>query len=136
MLYRAKKEGRNLVISSKTSLNQTQVEKKTINDVKEALEEDRITCYFQPIYSTKNQTIIKYEALVRLIEKDNKVISPYFFLDTITHTNVYNDLTKRVLEIVFKKIKDKKVTIGLNLNFSDILDNKIYNIILNKIIWC
>jgi diguanylate cyclase (GGDEF)-like protein len=133
MLYRAKKEGRNLVISSKTSLNQTQVEKKTINDVKEALEEDRITCYFQPIYSTKNQTIIKYEALVRLIEKDNKVISPYFFLDTITHTNVYNDLTKRVLEIVFKKIKDKKVTIGLNLNFSDILDNKIYNIILNKI---
>ena len=135
MLYRAKREGRNQVVSEITE-NTAALEGgeiKSINDVKSALEDNRIICFFQAIYNTKSATIIKYEALVRMREKDNSIIPPIKFLESIMYTNVYNDLTKCVLESVFTQIKEKKIQISTNLNFSDILDNKIFNLIITEL---
>jgi len=135
MLYKAKREGRNQVISQST--NDTTLLKKTntksINDVKEALEEQRVVCFFQAIYNAESLTVVKYEALVRIKEKDGSITSPADFLESITYTNVYNDLTKSVLESVFTQIKEKKIQISTNLNFSDILDNKIFDLIIHEL---
>ncbi len=134
MLYRAKREGRNQVISQDIkNIQKEHIQRKNINEVKEALEEDRIICYFQAIVNVSDNKIIKHEALARMIDKDGSVVLPYLFLDTIAHTNIYNDFTKRILELVFEKIKSKKVAISVNLNFSDILENTIYNIILDEL---
>jgi len=134
MLYIAKREGRNKVVSTKYRGQQkTLPKKKSINEVKSALEENRILCYFQAIYCLQNNTILKYEALVRLQEKDGVILSPDTFLDTIMYTNIYNDITKTVLRSVFHHIRKHKVTISTNLNFSDILDNTIFKLILNEI---
>jgi len=136
MLYRAKREGRNKVVSKYThNTKQTPglEKRKSINEIKAALEEDRITCYFQAIINTNDNKVAKYEALARMIDTDDSIVLPYLFLDTIIHTNVYNDFTKKILELVFEKIKSKKVAISVNLNFSDILDNTIYNIILDEL---
>jgi len=136
MLYMAKREGRNQVIATKNlqyiPLDES---RKTIaiNDIKAALEEQRIICFFQPIYDTQQEEIVKYEALVRLKEKDGSIILPNAFLETIMYTNVYNELTKSVLSTVFTQIREKHVAISINLNFSDILDNKIYNLIITEI---
>ena len=135
MLYIAKREGRNTVVSTTTHTAKTvqKSDKRTINDVKEALEEKRIICYFQPIFETQSQKILKYEALVHLKEKDGSITPPAAFLETIMYTNIYNDLTKTVLEHVFKQIKQKHISISINLNFSDILDNTIYQLILDQL---
>ncbi len=135
MLYRAKREGRNQVISNKVD-DTTEFGKgelKSINDVKSALEDNRIICFFQAIYNIKSSTIIKYEALVRMREKDGSITPPIKFLESIMYTNIYNDLTKCVLESVFLQIKEKKIQISTNLNFSDILDNKIFNLIITEL---
>jgi len=135
MLYIAKREGRNKVVSTAidTTKQQTNKSKKNINDVKAALEENRILCYFQAIYNVKTKECIKYEALVRLKEPDGSITPPAAFLESIMYTNVYNDLTKTVLESVFAHIKENQVTISANLNFSDILDNTIYALILDEL---
>ena len=134
MLYIAKREGRNKVVSTaKSNIIEDQISKKSINDVKAALEEDRIICYFQAIYNVKTKKCIKYEALVRLKEPNGTITPPALFLESIMYTNVYNDLTKTVLENVFDHIKEKKVVISVNLNFSDILDTTIYTLILNEL---
>jgi diguanylate cyclase (GGDEF)-like protein len=135
MLYHAKREGRNKVVSKHTDDTQNQQfqQSKTINEVKEAIDENRIICYFQPIVNIKDNSIAKYEALARMVDKDGTILLPYLFLETIVHTNVYNDFTKKILELVFAKIKSKKVAISVNLNFSDILDNTIYNTILQEL---
>ncbi len=52
---------------------------KTIDMVKKALAESRIISYFQPIINNKTKTIEKYESLVRLIDEDDKVLSPFHF---------------------------------------------------------
>ena len=134
MLYIAKREGRNQVVYEEHSDNsELHEEKKSINDVKEALDDGRIICHYQAIYNIKKERVIKYEALVRLREKDGSITPPFKFLESIMYTNVYNDLTKRVLEHVFKQIQKTQIDISVNLNFSDILDNKIYNLILDEL---
>jgi diguanylate cyclase (GGDEF)-like protein len=133
MLYSAKRAGRNTVISKAIQEQNNPVEKKSIDDIKEALEDGRLTCYFQAIYNTQRVAIVKYEALARIIEKDGTVIAPFQFLGTIINTNIYNDFTKQILEITFAKIKEKKITISINLNFSDIIDNKTYATILEEL---
>ena len=134
MLYTAKREGRNQVISTiKSNPLKKAAEIKSINDVKSALEDNRIFCYFQPIYNAISGNISKYEALVRMEDRNGSIILPGQFIESIMYTNIYNELTKNVLENVFNKIQKQKVAISANLNFSDILDNNIYNLIITEL---
>jgi len=133
MLYVAKKEGRNKVIS--TAYIQREVPKgKTlhINEIQEAIEQQQVICYYQAIFNTQTKKVEKYEALVR-IKKDDNIILPNDFLPKIMHTNIYNQLTKIILQTVFTKIKQHQVAISVNLNFSDILNNDIFQIIIEKL---
>ena len=131
MLYLAKKDGRNCIRAEQIDKNS--LHKLSISEIKEAFDNNKVVCYYQPIYDKNAKKILKYEALVRLIQKDGKVITPYFFLDTIFSTTLYTELTQIVIENVFEKIKESNVHISINLNFSDILDNKIYKLIINSL---
>jgi len=131
MLYLAKKDGRNCIRLEHA--NHKSMQKLTISEIKEALEQKRIICYYQPIFDSKTLTIVKYEALVRLIKKDKTVVGPYFFLEQIFSTTLYTELTNVVIENVFNKIEQMSVKISVNLNFSDILNSKIYDSVIKSI---
>ncbi|WP_200762862.1 EAL domain-containing protein [Nitrosophilus alvini] len=134
MLYIAKKEGRNkIVLYSQREIQEATCGQFEISEVQEALDENRILCHYQPIFDINKNRIVKYEALVRMIDKKGKLIYPSMFLEHIVQTNVYYALTKRVLNTVFHTIKEKRVSISVNLSFSDISDNVIYNMILEEI---
>ncbi len=98
----------------------------SIHKIKIAIEEDRIVPYFQPIFDIKTHDITKYEALVRLIDEDGSVLSPFFFLEAAKKGNYYLKITEIMLEKVFSLFKyvDKEVTI--NLSFLDISSPMIY----------
>ena len=133
MLYVAKREGRNKVISSASSHTNITTDKKLhISEVQEAIEKEQVVCYYQAIFNAQTKKIEKYEALVR-IKKEDRLILPNDFLPKIMHTNIYNQLTKIILQTVFTKIKQHKVPISVNLNFSDILNNDIFKIIVNEL---
>ena len=131
MLYTAKKEGRNCIITQKDTYKEEK--KLSTEDIKEALEQNRVICYYQAIFNTQNREIEKYEALVRIIKKDGTVIPPYFFLEQIFGTTLYTELTHVVIETIFKEIKKTGTKISMNLNFSDILDNKIFETLIGAI---
>ncbi len=102
----------------------------TILKIKNAIEDDRIVPYFQPIFDIKTHQIVKYEALVRLIEEDGKILSPYFFLDAAKRGNYYFKITEIMFEKVFTLFNyiDKEVT--LNLSFLDISNKSTYDKIM------
>ncbi len=134
MLYLAKKTGRNKIIfHSDKNILEEGFEMKSIYEIKEALEDGRIVNCFQPIFNVKTNSIDKYEALVRLQEEDGTLVPPVRFLSNIENTSIYNELTKRVIENVFAHIDKYGVTISINLNFSDIMDNVIYGIIIEEL---
>ncbi len=105
-----------------------------INKIKEALDEDRITTFYQPIVDTQSGAVCKYEALVRLIEPSGKVVSPYFFLDIAKKAKLYTRITRVVFDKTFATFYDKPhYHFSLNISFEDIADEEIAGYILEKI---
>ncbi|MEA3369837.1 MAG: bifunctional diguanylate cyclase/phosphodiesterase [Campylobacterota bacterium] len=132
MLYIAKSEGRNRVVSYNEKSKSSILSKtKDINFVKLALEEDRITCYYQPIYAHTSNRIFKYEALVRIVDKNNNIIAPAYFLPELKHTNIHYKLTQRILSKVFEKFENLQESVSVNINFSDLINSDIEQTIVN-----
>ena len=91
------------------------------NEIKNAIEENRIITYFQPIINTKTHKIEKYETLMRLVKKDGEVVSPFFFLDIAKKTRYYRSLTKIVVTQAFKKFSGTVYEFSINLSAEDIM---------------
>jgi diguanylate cyclase (GGDEF)-like protein len=101
--------------------------------LKAAIDEDRIVPLFQPIVDTKTQKIVKYEALMRIIDNDGKYIAPIHFLELAKKNKFYHLLTKIMIEKTFEKFKDSPYLVSINISVEDILNREIYNFILNKL---
>ncbi|WP_373000444.1 EAL domain-containing protein [Sulfurimonas sp.] len=91
------------------------------NEIKSAIEENRIKAYYQPIVNTSNNKIEKYETLMRLIKRDGEEISPFFFLDIAKKTRLYKDLTKIVVTQAFEKFNGTKYEFSINLSAEDVM---------------
>ena len=91
-----------------------------IKMVKIALDNYKIVSYFQPIINNKTRLIEKYESLVRLVDEDGNVLSPYTFLDISKKGSYYNKITHRVLENSFKILEHITTKISINLSSLDI----------------
>lgn len=94
-----------------------------------ALKDKNIITYYQPIVNNSTLEYEKYECLVRMIDED-KVISPFFFLDVAKQTRQYFDITKTVIEQSFEMFKDKDVEFSINLSINDIIEPKISEYII------
>ena len=81
-LKSAKKEGKDFLLYDET-LNVEQQYKNNMEWTKKinlAIENDKISAFFQPIFDNKTNKLISAECLIRLIDDDNKIITPYHFL--------------------------------------------------------
>ena len=103
-----------------------------LKKIKYALENDKIVPFYQPIVD-QHKNIIKYEALVRLIDENGKVISPFFFLDIAKKSRLYLDITKRVIKKAVEQINKKNVNISINLTLEDIENIEMREFILEKV---
>jgi len=123
-LLEVKSKGKNaLAILSEEELSG--VNYNNIDYIKEALEEERLICLYQPIYETETKKIMKYEALVRLIDKEDpeKLIMPFHFMKLIKGTSQYIKMSKLVLQEVFNTLKRyEDLEISVNVDLDD-LDN-------------
>ncbi len=111
--------------------NNAQNNIKIIQKIKKALEENSVISYFQPIYNNKTKSIEKYESLVRIIDEDGTIISPFLFLEIAKTGGYYTKITKRVLKNSFKMAEISSKKISINLSSIDIEHEKITNLILD-----
>ena len=93
---------------------------KQFSMLKEALSNYNIVSYFQPIVNNKTKEIEKYESLVRLIDSDKNIVSPYFFLNIAKEGRYYQKITSIVLENSFRALFYTHQSISLNLSALDI----------------
>jgi PAS domain S-box-containing protein/diguanylate cyclase (GGDEF)-like protein len=107
-----------------------------IYKIRKALVEDRFTVFFQPIVDTKTQETRKYEALVRMIDEDGKIISPFFFLDKAKKSNQYTEITKKVIEKTIFMVNSKGIRCGINLTIQDIESSSVKNFIFEMLQGC
>ena len=92
----------------------------TIYMVKKALDNFKIISYFQPIIDNKSKKIFKYESLVRLINEEGEIVSPFFFLDVSKKGAYYAKITNRVIESSFNILNHIEHNVSINLSVLDI----------------
>ena len=101
--------------------------------IKDAIENDGIVPYFQPLLNMQTGKVDKYESLVRLIKDNGEVVSPFFFLEISQKIKVYPKITKIMIEKTFAYFKGRDLNFSINLSFSDILDERTKMFLFEKI---
>jgi len=101
-----------------------------IKRIKEAIDEDRVVCYYQPIFQDRSLKPTKYETLVRLLDKDGQAISPFFFLEIARKAKLYPQITQIVIEKAFETFRSlPSYQFSVNLTIEDICSEKTTNYI-------
>ncbi len=101
---------------------------KTFKMVRKAIDSYNIVSYFQPIVNNKTKKVEKYESLVRLIDENKNILSPYRFLDTAKEGKYYAEITSIVLINSFKALHKTDMNISINLSSLDIEKSKTQEI--------
>lgn len=107
-------------------------------DIRNALENNNIVPYYQPIVN-RDGVVIKYEALMRMIKLDSgnkEVVSPFYFLDLSFKFNLYHKLSKTIIKQCFETVKTTDKSVSINLSPSDIFDNTMNKYVLSKLENC
>ena len=105
-----------------------------IKRIKEAIDDDRITTYFQPILDNKTEKVMKYETLVRMLDRDGDPVPTWTFLEIAQKAKLYPEITKIVIDKAFKKFEDlPEIEFSLNLTIDDILSKTTTDYIFEKL---
>jgi EAL domain-containing protein (putative c-di-GMP-specific phosphodiesterase class I) len=131
----AKKAGSEYMIFNENLQLAQQYEEniKMANTIKDAIHNDKIIPYFQPIFDLKTEKVHKYEALVRLVQEDGSVLAPFFFLETSRKVKLYPQITKIMIQKTFSYFSGSGINFSINLSFDDILNKNTRKFLFSKI---
>ena len=136
MALQISKNDKRSIITYDESLDATEIIKQNnlgIALLKDAIANDQITPYFQPIYNVKTKKIEKYESLARIIQNDSKVIAPYAFLDIAIKSKLYPSITRSMIRKSFEFFQDKDYDFSINISIHDVLNNGTVNFIIKSL---
>lgn len=84
----------------KDSVDRMYQERETEQLILDAIKDDRVEVFYQPIFSTSEKHIASAEALVRVRDREGKIVPPGVFIDIAEETGMILKLG----EIVFEKV--------------------------------
>ncbi|WP_345980162.1 bifunctional diguanylate cyclase/phosphodiesterase [Sulfurimonas sp. HSL3-2] len=119
MMYKAKEEGKNAVRipSGDDILSVVKEQKAKSALLVDAVTNNRIVPYFQPIRTTKSGKVEIHELLMR-IEIDGRIIPAYEFIEVAESMSMINRMDLMVIENAFKKINEENYEGILFINLS------------------
>lgn len=101
--------------------------------LKDAIANNRILVFIQPIINNNNPLDEKYECLIRLKNEKAEIISPFHFLELSKKLKLYHQLTRIVIEKSFEYFKDSKAEFSINLTLDDIMNKETITFINKKL---
>jgi len=104
-MYRAKEGGRDRAIMFGAHLRAQAVRRHSVEqDLRAALDEDRIEVHFQPVVRLADSTVVGAEALARIRGTGGELLQPAEFIDVAEDTGLIADLGARVLTIAVGRL--------------------------------
>ncbi|MBL4823163.1 MAG: EAL domain-containing protein [Colwellia sp.] len=136
-LYAAKKQGRNLahIYSENDSLSkELQASLEWTRTLHQAVAEDNLVLYFQPIIEIASKKIAYYEALVRL-ELDGRIVLPGEFIPALEREGDMSLLDRQVISkaIYYLARHPQLNKIAINLSAQGFSDERLLPLIKDKI---
>lgn len=81
-------------------------EKRVERLIADAMEQDRVEVFYQPIYSTKERRFTSAEALVRIRDEEGKIVPPGVFVDVAEKNGMILPLGQIIFEQVCRFVRD------------------------------
>ncbi len=97
------------VVISNSIIERIYTDRNVESIIIEALNEDRVEVFYQPIFNTKRQKFTTAEALVRIRDRDGGVIPPGNFIEIAERKGLIIRLGERVFEKTCKFIREGKL---------------------------
>jgi len=96
--------------------------------IRDAIKQEKIHAYFQPIKNLKTGLIEKYEALVRL-EFEDEIFSPYNFIDAALYSGQIYEIFKIMFEKSCQKALQTELGFTINVTEYDLKEPGIFDFI-------
>ncbi len=113
--------------------NELTNEFKKVTSIKYALKENKVLPYFQGIYDNHKNRFYCYEALMRLQDRNGKILMPGQFLDIAKKYNLYDDLSLRMVLNVLDLFGEREEIITLNISALDVLNSNFCDKLFSKL---
>jgi len=122
-LYQAKDRGRDCVAVYPESISRSKdrqdLKMRWVKRLRQALHDNLFSLYAQPITSLKNDDSRKcFEILLRLTDRENKVILPGVFMDVAERNFMMTDIDMWVVNNLFESLQKCDRTVWENHRFS------------------
>lgn len=133
-LHSAREHQRSFEVFDSDSRLKQQIESniRWVKRIRDAIREERITVFAQPILEAGTGRVSKYECLMRLVEADGSVVTPYFFLEAAKRARIYTSLTRIVIQRAFSFFANREDEFSINLTARDILDEMTAELLLGE----
>lgn len=95
-----------------------------VKELKEALNEERVIPYFQPIVNLSTCKTVKHEVLARIIMENGQVRSIFPYLTIAKESNLYPQITRTIITQSFRVIAEHAGNFSINLSIEDISNNE------------
>ena len=104
-MYRAKEGGRDRAVMFGAHLRAQAVRRHSVEqELRSALDEDRIEVHFQPVIRLADARVVGAEALARIRASSGELLQPAQFIDIAEDTGLIADLGARVLTIAVRRL--------------------------------
>lgn len=97
--------------------------------LQDAIQNDRIIPFFQPIVNLETGRIEKYECLARIADRNGKIYEPSFFLFIAQRNQLYTAITQTMIKKCFEIFSQIDTDFSINLSYQDLTDAKTTNTI-------
>jgi diguanylate cyclase (GGDEF)-like protein len=103
-----------------------------IHKIKEAVVNEEIVAYFQPIINNHTSKVEKFECLAR-IKDDDEIISPFMFLEAAKLTGNLSYITKSLIAQSFKKFSNTDYEFSINITGDDLSQGYLEFLLLKNV---
>ena len=104
-----------------------------VDTINYSIQNNLVEPYFQAIMDNNTNEIVKYEALMRIFDKDGNMIMPNVFIYKAKKCRLYNKLMEILFDKIIIYILKYKIHVSINLDYIDILNPQIKKTLLSKI---
>ena len=104
-----------------------------INLLKRAIDQGNIIPYYQGIHNNSTRQIDKYEALMRIVDTDGKIYTPYHFMDIAKKHKFYNRISQMMIGQVLTDFSDRPESVSINISLYDIVSPNFREWFINKL---
>jgi len=93
--------------------------------IKNALSDNSIIPFLQPIIHTSDESINKFESLMRIPDENGNIIYPvYPIIQTSKKIHLYTELMRQMILKTFDIFRDLEYSFSINISYEDISDSQ------------